>query len=193
MALAAVSAVTDVWLPQRQGEDIDVTGVVIIMTIITLSGVLRFWQEFRTNRAAQSLKSMVGITTTVLRRASDNVSPVQTLLPVEELVPGDVIVLSAGDLVPADFRLLEARDLFVSQSILSRESLPVEKADVVADGRPRLHDHTPPPERKADLLELNTICLMGTNVTSGCALAVVVATGKHTWSGTLAKSLVGTL
>ncbi|WP_434663693.1 magnesium-translocating P-type ATPase [Klebsiella sp. MISC125] len=192
MALAAVSFVTDYWLPLRNGEETDLTGIIIIVTMVSLSGLLRFWQEFRTNKAAQALKSMVRTTATVLRRGPGNIGPVQEEIPIEELVPGDVIFLAAGDLVPADVRLLESRDLFVSQSILSGESLPVEKYDVMASVSGKDSDRLPSPNKDKSLLELGNICLMGTNVTSGRAQAVVVATGNRTWFGSLAKSIVGT-
>ncbi|MGX5057019.1 magnesium-translocating P-type ATPase [Enterobacter asburiae] len=192
MALAAVSFVTDYWLPLRNGEETDLTGIIIIVTMVSLSGLLRFWQEFRTNKAAQALKSMVRTTATVLRRGPGNMGPVQEEIAIEELVPGDIIFLAAGDLVPADVRLLESRDLFVSQSILSGESLPVEKYDVLASVSGKGCDRLPEPIKDKSLLEMGNICLMGTNVTSGRALAVVVATGNRTWFGSLAKSIVGT-
>ncbi|UAK22231.1 magnesium-translocating P-type ATPase [Kluyvera sp. CRP] len=192
MALAAVSFVTDYWLPLRKGEETDLTGIIIIVTMVSLSGLLRFWQEFRTNKAAQALKSMVRTTATVLRRGPGNIGPVQEEIAIEELVPGDIISLAAGDLVPADVRLLESRDLFVSQSILSGESLPVEKYDVLASVSGKVCDRLPEPNKDKSLLEMGNICLMGTNVTSGRAQAVVVATGNRTWFGSLAKSIVGT-
>ncbi|PSW81962.1 magnesium-translocating P-type ATPase [Photobacterium damselae] len=192
MALAAVSFVTDYWLPLRNGEETDLTGIIIIVTMVSLSGLLRFWQEFRTNKAAQALKSMVRTTATVLRRGPGNMGPVQEEIAIEELVPGDIIFLAAGDLVPADVRLLESRDLFVSQSILSGESLPVEKYDVLASVSGKGCDRLPEPNKDKSLLEMGNICLMGTNVTSGRAQAVVVATGNRTWFGSLAKSIVGT-
>ena len=160
--------------------------------MVSLSGLLRFWQEFRTNKAAQALKSMVRTTATVLRRGPGNIGPGQEEIAIEELVPGDIIFLAAGDLVPADVRLLESRDLFVSQSILSGESLPVEKYDVMASVSGKCSDRLPTPDKNQSLLEMGNICLMGTNVTSGRAQAVVVATGGRTWFGSLAKSIVGT-
>ncbi|USB43390.1 magnesium-translocating P-type ATPase [Klebsiella africana] len=192
MALAAVSFVTDYWLPLRNGEETDLAGIIIIVTMVSLSGLLRFWQEFRTNKAAQALKSMVRTTATVLRRGPGNMGPVRQEIAIEELVPGDIIFLAAGDLVPADVRLLESRDLFVSQSILSGESLPVEKYDVLASVSGKGSDRLPEPNKEKSLLEMGNICLMGTNVTSGRAQAVVVATGNRTWFGSLAKSIVGT-
>ena len=188
MALAAVSFFTDYWLPLRHGEETDLTGVIIIVTMVTLSGLLRFWQEFRTNKAAQALKSMVRTTATVLRRETPQQPPRKQEVEMATLVPGDIISLSAGDLVPADVRLLDSRDLFISQAILTGESLPVEKYDVTG--------HVTCKSSSADvrgtsLLELGSVCLMGTNVSSGSATAVVVATGSNTYFGSLAKSIVG--
>ncbi len=121
---------------------------------------------------------MVRTTATVLRRGPGNIGAVQEEIPIEELVPGDVVFLAAGDLVPADVRLLASRDLFISQSILSGESLPVEKYDVMADVAGK--DSEQLPDKDKSLLDLGNICLMGTNVTSGRAQAVVVATGSRT-------------
>ena len=131
LALALVSFFTDYWMPLRHGEETDLTGVIIIVTMVTLSGLLRFWQEFRTNKAAQALKSMVRTTATVLRRESVQQAPQKQEVDITSPVPGDIIYLSAGDLVPADVRLLDSRDLFIS-AILTGESLPVENMTLPA-------------------------------------------------------------
>ncbi|WP_413675832.1 magnesium-translocating P-type ATPase [Pantoea dispersa] len=188
LALALVSFFTDYWMPLRHGEETDLTGVIIIVTMVTLSGLLRFWQEFRTNKAAQALKSMVRTTATVLRRESVQQAPQKQEVDITSLVPGDVIYLSAGDLVPADVRLLDSRDLFISQAILTGESLPVEKYDVTGHVASKQASAS---DKDASLLELGSVCLMGTNVSSGSAKAVVVATGGETYFGSLAKSIVG--
>ncbi|WP_372771961.1 magnesium-translocating P-type ATPase [Pantoea sp. WEP] len=188
LALALVSFFTDYWMPLRHGEETDLTGVIIIVTMVTLSGLLRFWQEFRTNKAAQALKSMVRTTATVLRRESVQQAPQKQEVDITSLVPGDIIYLSAGDLVPADVRLLDSRDLFISQAILTGESLPVEKYDVTGHVTSKQASAS---DKDASLLELGSVCLMGTNVSSGSAKAVVVATGGETYFGSLAKSIVG--
>ncbi|HAU5479027.1 TPA: magnesium-translocating P-type ATPase, partial [Cronobacter sakazakii] len=87
MALALISFFTDYWYPLRAGQETDLTGVIIIVTMVLLSGLLRFWQEFRTNKAAQALKSMVSTTATVLRRTVSNRDGEKREIPVEELVP----------------------------------------------------------------------------------------------------------
>ena len=189
MVLAAISFFTDYWLPARRGEETDLTGVIIILVMVSLSGLLRFWQEYRTNKAAETLKSMVRTTATVLRRSSYSAQPLTLELPIRELVPGDIITLSAGDMIPADVRLLASRDLFISQAILTGEAIPIEKYDAMGNVSQKSSEDDVSSEHA--LLELSNICLMGTNVASGTATAVVVATGGRTYFGSLAKSIVG--
>ncbi|MEX3238582.1 magnesium-translocating P-type ATPase [Serratia quinivorans] len=189
MVLAAISFFTDYWLPARRGEETDLTGVIIILVMVSLSGLLRFWQEYRTNKAAETLKSMVRTTATVLRRSSYSAQALTLEIPIRELVPGDIIKLSAGDMIPADVRLLASRDLFISQAILTGEAIPIEKYDVMGNVSQKSSEDEVSSEHA--LLELSNICLMGTNVASGTATAVVVATGGRTYFGSLAKSIVG--
>ncbi|HGO4161048.1 TPA: magnesium-translocating P-type ATPase [Serratia marcescens] len=189
MVLAAISFFTDYWLPRQNGEETELTGVIIILTMVTLSGLLRFWQEYRTNKAAEALKSMVRTTATVLRRSSYSAHPLTLEVPIRELVPGDIIQLSAGDMVPADVRLIASRDLFISQAILTGEAIPIEKYDAMGNVAQKSSEGEVSSENV--LLELSNICLMGTNVASGTATAVVVATGGRTYFGSLAKSIVG--
>lgn len=170
-------------------EDIEATAV--IATMVVLSTLIRFVQEGRSNRAAERLKALVGNTARVLRRdtgteAADVASryfgaqlhssrPAQQYeLPIRELVPGDHIVLSAGDMIPADCRLLSAKDLFVAQAAMTGESLPLEK-------------FAEPGRVDADLLEQPNLLFMGTNVVSGTATALVLATGNQTYFGTIAQ------
>jgi len=168
-------------------DDIDSGSVVLVMVVLSVS--LSFLQEFRSDRAAEKLRAMVGTTASVLRqKAGEEVHPEgspQELrrsdrieVPISELVPGDIIWLSAGDMIPADVRILSARDLFINQSALTGESMPVEKF-------PQLVNPA------AQGLELSTICFMGSHVTSGTARAIVVLTGGQTYFGKLAKSIVG--
>lgn len=188
MVLAGISFVTDYILPQRKGEETDLTGVLIMLMMVMLSGLLRFWQEYRTNKAAEALKSMVRTTATVIRRRSASSQPVRSEIALHDVVPGDIIFLSAGDMIPADVRLLSSRDLFVSQAALSGEAIPIEKYDAMANIAEKTATGS---SDDADLLSMPGICLMGTNVASGTATAVVVATGGETWFGSLAKSVVG--
>ncbi|KAF1024026.1 MAG: Magnesium-transporting ATPase, P-type 1 [Paracidovorax wautersii] len=177
--LATVSYLTD-----------DLRGATVIGTMVLLSTLLRFVQETRSNKAADALKALVGNTATVIRRDLSeeaepdarqyfgvqlHVKPAQRCeLPVKLLVPGDVIALSAGDMIPADCRVLSAKDLFVAQAAMTGESLPVEKFAELRDGT------------SANPAELANIVFMGTNVVSGSALALVVATGDRTYFGALA-------
>jgi Mg2+-importing ATPase len=161
MALAAVS-----WATR------DLKATVVISTMVALSTALRFTQEHRSSRAAESLQSLVGNTATVLRQT-------QREIPLRKLVPGDVVLLSAGDMVPADCRVLWARDLFIAQAALTGESLPVEKF-------PDLPAAATAPS--LDPLGQANLVFMGTNVVSGTATALVVHTGARTCFGALAAS-----
>lgn len=184
LVLALVSFFTDYILPLRAGQETDLSGVIIICTMVMLSGLLRFWQEFRTNRAAQALQSLVRSQVTVLRREAGSETTQRQDVDMSELVPGDIILLSSGDQVPADVRLLSSRNLFISEAVLTGESLPVEKhsSDAGIDAEE---------QTAQELLASSNICLMGTSVASGTASVVVVATGGETWFGSLASSLTG--
>ena len=173
LALAVVQLATDAS---------DLTGPVIVMVMVAISVLLSFTQEYRSSQAAEKLKAMVRNTASVTRRASDGHSE-RIEVPVVELVPGDIVHLAAGDMVPADLRLLAAKDLFISQAILTGESLPVEKA--APSGRDLLDAGA------ANPLDLSSVCYMGTNVISGTATAVVVATGNRTYLGSISRSLAG--
>ncbi|WP_371688370.1 magnesium-translocating P-type ATPase [Snodgrassella alvi] len=188
LALAGVSFFTDYLIPLRHGEETSLSGLFIIVVMVLLSGLLSFWQEYRSNKAAQALKSMISTTATVLRRSHRDISTEQLEVPIKEVVPGDIILLSAGDMVPADVRLIESRDLFISQAVLTGESIPVEKSDTV-----NMHSTVAADKPvSANPLDAENICFMGTNIVSGNAKAVVVATGSDTYFGSLAKSIVGT-
>ncbi len=160
----------------------DFTGPVIIAVMVAISVLLSFSQEYRSSRAAENLKAMVRNTATVTRQAKDGHSePID--VPVDELVTGDIVQLAAGDMVPADLRLLAAKDLFISQAILTGESLPVEKSAPLAGSLVA--------DAFASALDLPGVCYMGTNVISGTASAVVLATGSRSYLGSLAHGLSG--
>ena len=165
----------------------DLSGPIIIAVMVGISVLLSFTQEYRSSQAAEKLKAMVRNTATVTRRASDGHSE-RIEVPVNELVVGDVVHLAAGDMVPADLRLLNAKDLFISQAILTGESLPVEKAGPTQAHAVESGAHG---VQKGNPLDLPTVCYMGTNVVSGTATAVAVATGSRTYLGSLASSMVG--
>ena len=172
LILAIVSFITDV-VNAAPGEQ-DYKEVIVIGTMVLLSAMLRFTQEFRSNQAAEKLKSMVTTTATVIREEG------KREIDIKKLVPGDIIQLSAGDMIPADVRIIHSKDLFVSQAMLTGEALPVEKRETAV-----------PDDAKQSLLELENICFMGTNIVSGTAMAVVVNTGGQTYFGSLSKSIVG--
>jgi len=191
LILAGISFFTDYWLPIRNSEadDADLTKVIIIMTMVSLSSLLRFWQEYRSAKSAEALKAMVRTTATVLRREHKDGKSALREVPMRELVTGDIVQLSAGDMIPADIRLIESRDLFISQAVLTGEALPVEKYDTL--GNVAQKSATSKAADQSNLLDLPNICFMGTNVVSGTAKAVVVATGSRTYFGSLAKAIVG--
>ncbi len=145
--------------------------VMMLMVILGLS--LRFIQETKADNAAAKLKAMIRVTATVLRDGQPRE------IPLRELVPGDVVKLSSGDMIPGDVRLISAKDLFVIQATLTGESLPVEKTDA------------PDPRPNASAIERNNLCFLGTSVESGAATAVIVATGAQTYFGKVARSLAG--
>ena len=152
----------------------DLFAAAVIALMVGISTLLNFIQEARSTKAADALKAMVSNTATVLRVVNEQGESRWCELPIDQLVPGDIVKLSAGDMIPADLRVIQARDLFVAQASLTGESLPVEK---VARTRDPL---------QANPLECDTLCFMGTTVVSGTAQAIVTATGGNTWFGQLA-------
>ncbi|MFZ6046218.1 magnesium-translocating P-type ATPase [Pseudomonas sp. CR3202] len=189
MTLSAISFFTDFWLPFRAGEETDLTGVIIVLAMVLVSGFMRFWQEYRSAKAAEALKAMVRTTASVLRRDERGMRAELREVPMAELVVGDIVRLCAGDMIPADIRLIESRDLFISQAVLTGEALPVEKYDTLGAVQEKSAKRLAADQH--DLLDLPNICFMGTNVVSGSATAVVVATGARTYFGSLARSIVG--
>jgi P-type Mg2+ transporter len=159
---------------QLATDPTNLTGPTIISVMVAISVLLSFSQEYRSSKAAEKLKAMVRNTATVTRRASDDHSE-RIDVPVGELVAGDIVHLAAGDMVPADLHLLSAKDLFISQAILTGESLPVEKSTLLSGALPEAAEQA----AVDSPLDLATVCYMGTNVVSGTAVAVVVATGPR--------------
>jgi Mg2+-importing ATPase len=151
----------------------DVRAAAVMLLMVVLGVALRFFQEARADAAAAKLKAMIRVTATVVRDGRPRE------IHLEELVPGDVVQLSAGDMIPADLRVVSCKDLHVIQASLTGESFPVEKSDApeAADGR--------------SALELHNVCYLGTSVESGTARGVIVATGRHTYMGSMAGVIVG--
>src|SRR5262249_10880857 len=148
-------------------NDLESAAVVTMMVVLSVS--MSFLQEYRSDKAAEKLRAMVSTTATVLRQSLSDEAQLEGSprdarkskrieLPIADVVPGDIIWLSAGDIIPADVRILSARDLFINQSALTGEALPVEKFPIVAD-------------KSADTISLSNICFMGSHVTSGTAKA----------------------
>jgi Mg2+-importing ATPase len=151
----------------------DMRATIMIFAMVLLGVFLRFFQELRSDKAAEKLKAMVSTVADVFRDGE------KKEIPVKRLVPGDIVLLSAGDMVPADVRLISAKDLHINQVALTGEALPVKKS---AEG---LINPTQDP------LEMPNICFLGSDVEVGSATAVVVVTGSSTYLGSLATSLAG--
>ena len=156
----------------------DVRAAVVIATMVILAITTAFIQEHRSNQAAARLRAMVHTTASVRRRPCSTEDPFREI-PIEQLVPGDVVRLSAGDMVPADLRLLEAKDLFVNQAALTGESMPVERYSHADSGESR------------DAFSLCNLCFMGSNVLSGYGTGVIIQTGARTFFGRLAHEIAG--
>ncbi|MGB9712143.1 MAG: magnesium-translocating P-type ATPase [Dissulfurimicrobium hydrothermale] len=159
--LAVVSALTG-----------DLRAAFVMSLMVVVSVLLRFIQEARADSAAAKLKAMIRVTATVVRDGE------QREVPLSELVTGDIVKFSAGDMIPADVRLIESKDFFVIQSILTGESFPVEKT------------HLKENKVVKSPVELSNICFLGTSVESGTATAVVIETGFRTYLGRMARSIV---
>ena len=167
--LAAVSVFTDIIFADP-GEQNPVT-VIIITTMVMISGMLRFIQETRSGNAAARLSAMIR-TTTCVKRMEEGTREIL----LEDVAVGDVVMLSAGDMIPADIRIISAKDLFISQSALTGESEPVEKCSALIGSKDAVTDYS-------------NLAFMGSNVISGSAAGVVIAVGNNTMLGEMAKSL----
>jgi len=168
--LALMSVFTDIiWAKVGEANPM---AVIIITTMVLVSGILRFVQEARSGHAAENLLKMIKTTTNVRRQEAGNQE-----IPLEDVVVGDIVHLAAGDMIPADMRVIQAKDLFISQSALTGESVAVEKTPDAIKGS---HDAT---------TEIPNLAFMGSNVISGSAVGVVVATGDDTIFGEMAKSV----
>ncbi len=168
LVLAVISVFTDIVLAEPGDQNYAIVG--IITTMVMLSGVLRFVQETRSGNVADKLIGMIHTKACVKRKG------VKSEIPMEEIVVGDLVYLSAGDMIPADLRILNAKDLFVSQSALTGESEPVEKCNA-------------PTDCQDALTEAKNLAFMGSNVVSGSAKAVVFAVGNNTMFGAMTKNL----
>ena len=140
--------------------------------MVLISGILRFVQETRSGNAAENLLKMITRTTNVHRLETGSQE-----IPIEEVLVGDIIHLSAGDMVPADLRIIQAKDLFISQASLTGESEPVEKLDLATS------------EAYDSITESSNLAFMGSNIISGSAYGIVIVTGDNTIFGEMARSV----
>jgi len=170
LGIAFVLFYTDVYLSSIPSY----ANIIVIALLISVSTLLEFFEVYRSNQAAEKLKSLVETKTTVIRNGEEN------KIPLKEVVVGDILVLSAGDIIPADARIVEAKDLYVSQSSLTGESDSVKK--VANSENKRI-------EEIEFITDLDNICFMGTNVMSGYAKAVVLYIGDESYFGKIAGSI----
>jgi Mg2+-importing ATPase len=141
------------------------------MGMLVLSGVIKLFQEIRSSKASEKLNDMIETTTAIER------NDIRMEVPIEEVVPGDLIHLAAGDMIPADMIIIQAKDLFVTQSALTGESEPIEK--IVGTNNIEYKN----------ALDCRNLCFMGTSVSSGTAIGVVLSTGQNTFFGKVARLL----
>ena len=168
-AIAVITYFTDVLSSSKP----DYFTIIIIFSLILISGFIAFIQNRRSNNAAEKLSQMLVNKADVLR-SGDIIE-----LPISKIVPGDIIKLSAGDMIPADVRFISTKDTFIAQAALTGESNPVEKFSCSEN------------DPNCSITDLASIGFMGTNIVSGTALAVVLATGKNSYFGVMAESLSG--
>ena len=169
MGIVLILLYTDVFLPEVPNY----ANIIVIIVLVLASTLLEFFEEYRSNKAAQKLKELVATTTTVIR---DNK---EIDIPIREIVLGDIVKLSAGSMIPADLRIINSKDLYVGQSSLTGESEAVKK---IAESEISINDID-------NISDLDTICFMGTNVISGSATGIVIKTADSTYFGKVAKNI----
>ncbi len=162
----------------------DLDAAAVILVIVALAIAMAFIQEHRSNAAAIKLRALVKTTASVKRRGDPSVTTQDSSngfceIPIEQLVPGDIVRLSAGDMIPGDLRVIAAKDLFIDQSALTGEAMPFEKSA------------QPAKESVDNAFEARNLCFMGSSVVSGFATGVIVQTGAKTYFGQLAKRIAG--
>ncbi len=169
LGIVAILCYTDIYLPPTPSY----ANIIVIAILVTASTLLDFFEEYRSNKAAEQLKEMVATTTSVIRNGKE------IQVPIKEVTLGDVVILSAGSMIPADLRIIESKDLYVGQSALTGESDSIKKSsesELSIDNLDSISD-------------LDTICFMGTNVVSGSAKGIVIKTADSTYFGKVAHSL----
>ncbi len=169
LGIVAILIYTDIYLPDTPSY----ANIIVIAILVSSSTLLDFFEEYRSNKAAEELKQMVATTAIVIRDGKE------LQIPIKQVTVGDLVILSAGSMLPADLRIIESKDLYVGQSSLTGESDSVKKlveSDMSID-------------ELESIADLNTICFMGTNVISGSAKGVVVKTGDSTYLAKVAHNL----
>ncbi len=169
LGIVAILCYTDVYLPETPSY----ANIIVIAILVTASTLLDFFEEYRSNKAAEQLKQLVAITTSVIRNGKE------VQIPIKEVTLGDIVTLSAGSMIPADLRIIESKDLYVGQSALTGESDSVKKS---VESELSINDLD-------SISDLDTICFMGTNVISGSAKGVVIKTADSTYFGKIAHTL----
>lgn len=167
LGIAAVLIYTDVILPETKNY----SNIIVILILIAVSTLLEFFEVFKSNKAAEKLKSLIETKALVLRNGKEE------KIALNQITVGDIVILSAGDIIPADLRIIEEKDLYVSQSTLTGESEASRKVANLQNSKIET------------ITDLNNICFMGTNVTSGYAKAVVIKTGDNTYFGKIAHTV----
>lgn len=169
MGIILVLLYTDVYLSTEPSW----ANIIVIAVLIITSTLLEFFEEFRSNKAAEKLKELVATTVNVLRDGEEK------KIPIKDVTVGDIVSLSAGSMIPADVRIIEAKDLYVGQSSLTGESDAVRK-----------ESYSNINEKIENISDIDTICFMGTNVISGSAKGVAIKTGDDTYFGKIANTLI---
>ncbi len=169
LGIVLILLYTDVYLPETPSY----ANIIVIVVLVTVSTLLDFFEEYRSNKAAEKLKELVATTATVIRDGKE------VQVPIKEVVLGDVVLLSAGSMIPADLRIIESKDLYVGQSALTGESDTVKK---LSESELEMDDIV-------NIADLDTICFMGTNVASGSAKGVIIKTSDDTYFGKVANTL----
>lgn len=171
MGISLILIYTDIILP----EEPSYANIIVIFILVAVSTFLDFFEEYKSNQAAEKLKELVATNATVIREGKE------MAIPLKEVTIGDIVLLTAGSMLPADLRIIEAKDLYVSQSSLTGESEAVKK----------LVDSEIPLAEIESITDLDTICFMGTNVISGSAKGVVIKIADSTYFGKIAHHLTG--
>ena len=169
MGIILVLLYTDVYLSTESSW----ANIIVIAVLIITSTLLEFFEEFRSNKAAEKLKELVATTVNVLRDGKEKE------IPIKDVTVGDIVSLSAGSMIPADLRIIESKDLYVGQSSLTGESDAVRK-----------ESYSKINEKIENISDIDTICFMGTNVISGSAKGVIIKTGDDTYFGKIANTLI---